>query len=329
MTADFTKDTIDLAQPRLGSRVVFASDDFFGAKERLIGPKEPVFKPNKYDEHGKWMDGWESRRRRDAGHDHAIVRLGVAGILKGVDIDTRHFTGNYPPEASLEGCVSSEDEPREDTEWATLVPRRGLDGDSRHLIAVEHEAPVTHLRLSIFPDGGVARLRAYGTVAPDWSKIDLSKRLDLAALELGGRPVAANDEHFGRLENIIAPGRGRNMGDGWETRRRREPGHDWGVIALARPGVVEKLVIDTAFFKGNYPDRCSVQAALIEGGRADDIAAASADWPLLLPEQKMAADSEHGFKKELTDPGPVSHVRLNLFPDGGVSRFRVLGRVAS
>jgi len=319
---------IDLAQPRLGGKVVFATDDFFADKSRMIDPAEPVFIPGKYDENGKWMDGWESRRKRVPGHDWAIVRLGAPGEIAGFEIDTRHFTGNYPPRASVEACVSETEVPGEETAWATLVPVIDLQGNHRRFVDAQAGGVWTHVRLSIYPDGGVARFRIFGTVHKDWSKVDPEAVIDLLAMENGGRGLIANDEHFGRVENLTAPGRGRDMGDGWETRRRREPGHDWAVLQLGHPGTIEEVVVDTAHFKGNYPDRCSIQATLDAHGTAEEIAQAAEAWPVLLPEVKLSMDHIHVFRDELAALGPVRFVRLNIFPDGGVSRLRMKGRKA-
>jgi allantoicase len=318
---------VNLAQPRLGAVVVYATDDFFADKTRLIDPAEPVFIPGKYDENGKWMAGWESRRKRIPGHDGCVIRLGVPGVVAGFEIDTRHFTGNYPPGAEIEVCRSEEAIPQEG--WKKVTDRLALKGDDRVYVPVEHGEPVTHVRLHIFPDGGVARLRVWGRVAKDWSAVDPNAKIDLLAMENGGRGIIANDEHYGAVENLTAPGRGVNMGDGWETRRRREPGHDWAVLELGATGRIEEVVVDTAHFKGNYPDRCFLQAAPAAGGSPEEIAAASEDWPVLLPEMKLAADEVHVFRDGLADLGPVRFVRLNILPDGGVSRLRLIGRVAT
>ena len=184
------------------------------------------------------------------------------------------------------------------------------------------------MRLHIYPDGGVARLRIYGTIHKDWTQVAAGTLINLAALEEGARPLGCNDQHFGTPQNMLAPTKGINMGDGWETRRRREPGHDWAVIALAHPGVIEKTVIDTAFFKGNYPDRAFLQAALMTGKSDAQILAEAENWPVLLPEQKLSADTVHEFTDALSALGPVSHVRLNIIPDGGVSRLRLWGKLA-
>lgn len=328
MFDDLRRQFVDLAQPRLGSEVVYATDDFFADKARLIDPAPPVFIPGKYDDNGKWMDGWESRRKRVPGHDWCVVRLGVPGIVAGFEIDTSHFTGNYPPGAELEICVSPETVPGDDAGWVKVTPRLDLKGDDRIWVPLQHATPATHVRLHIYPDGGVARLRVWGRVDPDWSSVGPDQVIDLLASAWGGRGVIANDEHYGAVGNLTAPGRGVNMGDGWETRRRREPGHDWAVLELGALGRVSEVVVDTAHFKGNYPDRCSIQATVDAHGAPHEIAAQAESWPVLLPEVKLQADHVHTFKAELADLGPVRFVRLNIYPDGGVSRLRILGTVA-
>ncbi len=328
MTFDFDalrRQYVDLAQPRLGSEVVYATDDFFADKARLIAPSEPVFIPGKYDDNGKWMDGWESRRKRVPGHDWCVVKLGVPGLVAGFEIDTRHFTGNYPPGAEVEVCRSQAENPEDG--WVNVTGRLHLSGDDRLYVPIDHPTPATHVRLHILPDGGVARLRVWGRVDPDWSRVGDDDVIDLLAMANGGRGVIANDEHFGRVENLTAPGRGVDMGDGWETRRRREPGHDWAVLELGTFGRIEEVVVDTAHFKGNYPDRCSIQATARAHGAPDEIAMQAEGWPVLLPEVKLQADHIHTFRDELAALGPVRFVRLNIYPDGGVSRLRLMGRV--
>ena len=325
MFDDLRRQYVDLAQPRLGSEVVYATDDFFADKARLIDPAPPVFIPGKYDDNGKWMDGWESRRKRTPGHDWCVIRLGVAGVVAGFEIETSHFTGNYPPAAELEVCRSDEANP--ESGWVKVTPRLDLKGDDRVYVPVEHAEPITHVRLHIFPDGGVARLRVWGRVDPDWSQVGADEIVDLLAVARGGRGIIANDEHYGAVGNLTAPGRGVNMGDGWETRRRREPGHDWAVLELGTFGSIEEVVVDTAHFKGNYPDRCSIQATRRAHGTPAEIAAQAEGWPVLLPEVKLQADHIHTFRDELAALGPVRFVRLNIYPDGGVSRLRMMGRV--
>jgi allantoicase len=334
MNTEKLRQYVNLASARLGSEVIFVTDDWFAPANRMLNPDEPVWKEGVYDDNGKWMDGWESRRKRMAGYDYAIVRLGVAGIIKAVDIDTRFFTGNYPPSASLQACFCARNEqgevcdPDDNTEWHEVLPSVSLQGNSHHVHEVNSDRPVTHLRLNIYPDGGVARLRVYGVPYRDWSEQAADEWVDLAAALNGGRALACNDQHFGHMSNLIAPGRGINMGDGWETARRRTPGFDWVILALGHKGTVEELLIDTLHFKGNYPDSCSIQAACVSGGSDDQIEAQSLYWPELLPSQKLQMNQEHVFREQLKALGPVTHVRINIFPDGGISRVRVLGKIA-
>lgn len=317
---------IDLAQPRLGTRVIGSSDDFFASHDRLIDPAPPVFKPGIYDENGKWMDGWESRRKRGQGHDHCIIALGCPGRIRGVEIDTSHFTGNFVPAASLEGCVLPEGAEIGSARWVPLLAPVSLRGDARQLFELQAgDANWTHLRLNAFPDGGIARLRVYGQVHVDWSRFAGGEAIDLAAITSGGRAVAASDAHFGELANLIAPGRGMNMGDGWETRRRREPGFDWGILRLGHAGRIDRLDIDTAHFKGNFAFRVAVYGGL--EGDLPDLALPSLAiyWPVLLAPIELTADAIHSFSSQLNDIGPVDHLRIDMIPDGGISRLRAWG----
>ena len=187
---------------------------------------------------------------------------------------------------------------------------------------------MSHVRLNIYPDGGIARLRVYGQPQVDWAGASRTELFDLAAMENGAYLVAANNQHFGLASTLLMPGRGVNMGDGWETRRRREPGHDWAIMELGTTGRIEEVIVDTAHFKGNYPDRCFLQGAAEASGTPEEIAAQAETWPVLLPEVKLSADSIHTFRDELADLGPIRFVRLNIVPDGGVSRLRLIGRMA-
>lgn len=333
MPADNRADTptglVNLAEDALGARALWCTDDFFAPQERMLQRAEPISRPGVFDEHGQWMDGWESRRRRGGGHDACIVQLAYSGVLKVIDLDTHFFTGNYPPHASLEASNDT-DVLAASTRWTTLVAKSALKGNGRNRFTVESEMAWRYLRLSIFPDGGIARLRAWGEIRPDWSAVGAVERIDLFALENGGAGLIANDQHYGQVSNLNRPGRGVNMGDGWETRRRREPGHDWAIVRLGHPGTIEAVKVDTAHFKGNYPDRVSLQAALLKGAEpvGEALASAGERWPQLLAEQPLRADAQHHFDTQLQKLGPVSHVRLNIHPDGGVSRLRLLGRIA-
>ena len=321
----FAIGAINLASPRLGAEVIFATDDFFAEKSRLLKVEEPIFIPDEYDSHGKWMDGWESKRRRIPGNDHCIIRLGTKGVISGVNINTKFFTGNHPPQGSIE-AVLSDSEPNENTKWTEILPISNLTANNDNFFPIPSELPINYLRFNIYPDGGVARLRVYGRPIGEWKILDPEGSQELSAVVNGGNVVGFNDAHYGDPWVILAPGRGLNMGDGWETRRRREPGNDWIVISLGAPGIVERIELDTAHFKGNYPDRCSVQGALIKNTKSNDILADKCSWQELMSEQKLEMDKIHNFDgKTINKIGAISHVRLNIYPDGGVSRFRIFG----
>lgn len=320
----------NLASPTMGARVVFASDQFFADSGRMLADAAAVFYPDRYDDHGKWMDGWETRRRRHGGNDFAIIRLGARGVIRGFNIDTHFFTGNFPPAAMVEGALVSDDADGdwEKIKWQPLLSTMKLTGNNHNFFAIDNEHEFNILKLSIFPDGGVARFRVYGEPKCDWQAKKNHDDIELSALKYGGRIIGYNDAHYGHVESLIAEGRAANMGDGWETRRRREPGHDWLILALAHPGIIDRVEVDTAHYKGNYPDSCSLQAAMVEHATDNSLVAAAMFWPELLPPQKLQADHIHQFdKKLLTLKTPVSHVRLNIFPDGGVSRLRLFGRM--
>ena len=324
---DFNKRWVNLASAKLGALAVSCSDEFFAPMHRMLKDEDPVFIDDKYDDHGKWMDGWESRRKRIPGHDWCIVRLAKPGVIHGIEIDTTHFTGNYPPAASIDVCNHDGDDPGADGAWVELVPQSALDGDSGHQYAVNNPEIYTHVRINLYPDGGVARLRVYAEPRVDWDRVQPGERVDIAAALNGGVALASNNEHYGSIRNLLTPGRGVNMGDGWETRRRREPGNDWVVIALARAGTIREIEIDTAHFKGNYPDSCSIQGAHLDLVNLGSIDSDSENWGELLPRVKMQADNEHQFSKEIVDIGPVTHIRVNIFPDGGLSRIRIMAEV--
>jgi allantoicase len=322
---------VDLASERLGGKALLASDEFFAEKENLLKPGRGIFIPDKYTDRGKWMDGWESRRKRVAGHDWCIIKLGFAGIIKGVDIDTNHFLGNNPSYASIDARVASDTinvEQFEQDSWTEILPKSPLRPGSQNLFNVANGNRWTHIRLNIFPDGGVARLRVFGEIVPDWSKVGKDDLIDLAFVGNGGSVVAASDMFFGNKENLIMPGRAANMGDGWETKRRRGPGHDWAILKLGKPGRIEKIEVDTNHFKGNYPDRCSIDALNAPNAVVDSLTWQEFQWTEILPQTKLQADKQHFFERELKPLPVCTHVRLNIFPDGGVSRLRVAGRIA-
>jgi allantoicase len=330
---DFT-DLIDLASDRLGGAVLIANDEFFAPKDNLLKPSTPVFIEGKYTDRGKWMDGWETRRRRTPGFDWCIIRLGLPGIVRGVVVDTSYFRGNYPEHFSLEaatlnGLPADEELTSESIPWIPLLPQMSLKGDSQNPFAIAYEERVTHLRFKIYPDGGVARLRVYGDVLPDWSAIkSRGGELDLAAVENGGVVLSCSDMFFGHRHNLIMPGRAVNMSDGWETKRRRGPGHDWAIIKLGMTGAIRRVEVDTSHFKGNFPESCSLEATNAIDLDAEALSDLGVPWKSVLPRTKLQAHTRHTFADELQDAGIVSHLRFNIFPDGGVSRLRVYGKPA-
>ena len=321
----FARQGLNLADASLGGEVQQVTDEFFGPGQRMLNPEPPEFHPGRYDDHGKWMDGWETRRRRTTGHDWCIVQLAMPGVLSGVDFDTSFFTGNYPPAVSMEACFSPGGNPDESSDWHPLVSVTELKGDDHCFCGITSDLPWTHVRVHIYPDGGLARLRVYGKPFCDWSGVATDESLNLLALEHGGDQVAWSDAHFGEPRKLLRPGRGINMGDGWETRRRREPGNDWCILALGHKGIAERVEVDTAHFKGNFPAAYSIQAACVEAATPGSLVAQSMFWVPLMPEQQLTADAIHEFVG-LEDLGPITHIRFNIIPDGGVSRLRLFGK---
>jgi len=321
------QELVDLAAERLGGAAVWATDEFFAPKENLLRPGRGIFVPDKYTEHGKWMDGWESRRRRTPGHDSCVIRLGLSGVIRGVDVDTNHFLGNAPQACSLDACrlegfPSSAPLLGKEVRWTEILQSSALKPGSQNLFQISSPEPWSHVRLHIYPDGGVARFRVYGEVTPDWHRILAEHRvIDLAAAAHGGRVLSASDEFFSDRRNLIMPGRSQNMADGWETRRRRGPGHDWVILQLGRPGKLTRIEVDTTHFKGNFPESCSLEGCLTHDGSPESLA----HWKEVMPRSPLEAHSEHLFERELLDIGPISHVRLNIYPDGGIARLRLFG----
>ena len=318
---------VNLAARRLGASVVAASDEFFGEKENLLRTEPPGHRPGTFGHKGQVVDGWETRRRRTPGHDWALIRLGSPGAVHAVVVDTANFTGNFPAECSVEACAAegypSPGELLADgVTWAQLVPRSPLAGDTENRFTVGDARRFTHLRLTIYPDGGVARLRAEGEVVPDPRLLD-GLPLDLVALENGGTVVAASDRFYSPPENMIGPGRAAVMGDGWETRRRRDSGHDWVLFRLASAGRIHQAVVDTTCFLGNAPATATVRAC--DGARAG---LDEAEWFELLPSARLQPDTRHVFRIDPARSRLATHVRLEIRPDGGLARLRLFGELA-
>ena len=323
---------INVASADLGSKVIFCSDEFFAPAERMLQCSEPLWIEGKFDDHGKWMDGWETRRRRDGKNDYCFIKLGQKAVINGFNINTSHFTGNYTPGVSIMGgCFASdlsESDIVNNTDngvWFDLLKVQKLDGDSDNIFSSTDQQEVTHLKLTMYPDGGIARFHAFGSICFDDSLYDV-QQTNVAAASAGARAIYANDEHFGKLQNILAEHAPLNMADGWETRRRREPGNDWGLIELPRPAIISSIMIDTKFFKGNYPDSFSICASCIEEPTDNTLKVQSMFWSELIGRQKLSMDQENMFTlDDIKHQEPITHIRINIFPDGGISRLKLLG----
>ena len=333
----------DLSSRWLGGSVIAASDESFGEKENLLTPAPAAFEPGHYGPRGEIVDGWETRRRRVPGHDWALIRLGAPGVITEVDVDTSFFTGNFPQQVSLEACGhEGYPSPDELTGWQEILPRTPLAGDAHNRFPVSDPRRFTHLRLNAYPDGGIARLRVLGHVIPDPRGLE-ALTIDLASQQYGGAILAASDDFYTSAAHLIRPDRARTMGEGWETRRRRDAGHDHVVIRLAFPGLVDRIIVDTAHFKYNASAEVALSAVpevalLTSAELAPSVPAgdpapsldpvppgASSAWPSLLARTRLQPDTRHEFACHYDQP--VAAVRLDAYPDGGLSRVRLVGRL--
>lgn len=309
----------DLALRTLGGTVMAASDESFAAKENLLNPGPPGFRAHTFGAKGQEYDGWETRRRRTPGHDWAVVRLGMPGVIRGVVIDTAWFKGNYPPYAVVEACAA-EGYPSADelTGWTEIVPRSALGGDTAHEFPVSSGRRFTHVRLKIFPDGGVARLRVHGEVVPD-PRLLTGLTIDLAALANGAVVTGCSDMFYSSPTNLIMPGLARHQAEGWETARRRDEGNDWVILRLAGPGVVELAELDTANLRFNAPGEARIRGVDARTASPED----DAVWFDLLPRTRLQPDTPHRFR--LDSGRVVTHARVDIYPDGGLARVRLHG----
>lgn len=350
----------DLASEQVGGNIIFATDDWFATAENLLKANKAEWRETEFTEFGKWMDGWESRRKRIPGHDWCIVQLGAAGVIEGVDVDTSYFSGNYTPCMSIQAACLTEGPPSRTGDrmgtkaterefqlaeklgsehWTTLVERRelkpGYPETCHNYFSVSSKERWTHVRLNMFPDGGIARLRVYGRVVPDWSTIKSDQQLDLLAMLNGGVCTGYSNAHYGHARNITNPGRARIMAEGWETARRLDrpaileadvngvlivPGCEWATFELGHTGKIKKIEIDTNHFKGNFPDSCLIEGCLVKNAKQPS----EEDWKVLLPPQKLEAHKQH-YYTDVNDIGTVSHVKVTMAPDGGISRLRLWG----
>lgn len=362
----------NLISEKLGGKVLFATDDWFAVAENLLKESDAEWREDEFTECGKWMDGWETRRKRSPGHDWCIIKLGVPGVIEGIDVDTSFFTGNFVPRISLQAAVLSSKEeamiPERKSEmgaaacddvmvrvqqlnsqnWEVIIPmqepRPGYRDTCHTYFPTAVKKRWTHIRLNIYPDGGIARLRVFGSATPNWNQCNPNQLIDLAAVSNGGVCLEYSDAHYGHPRNLISPGRGVTMADGWETARRldRPPiliadrngvlqvsGCEWTVLRLGHPGRIKYIEIDTHHFKGNFPDSCSIDGALINSRQNvdSDLGMTHSLWKNILPPQKLSAHSRHFFEREIQYQEPVSHVRIVIAPDGGISRVRIFGNI--
>jgi len=321
----FKNGLIDLAQRRLGSKVIFKTDDFFASAHRIINPFPAVWKEGVFDKNGKWMDGWESKRKRVSGHDYLILQLGKPGRIKKVDVDTSHFNGNQPSIVFIEGCNVTNNKNIKNAKWFPVLNKNKMKPNSHHYFNISEKKIITHIKFNILQDGGVARLRLYGCIATENIKYG-KKAINLTSMLNGASVIACNNEHFGKAENILAQGKAINMGDGWETRRRRDVGYDWLIMNSVAGKEIKDIEISTHHFKGNYPSHCSLQATYINKATPRNIVSKSIKWRHLLNKVKLSANKTHKFKNILMKNDKINYIKINIFPDGGISRIKITGK---
>ncbi|KAH0614759.1 uncharacterized protein H6S33_000395 [Morchella sextelata] len=328
----FGSSSIDLISAALGGQVLGFSDQFFADAENLINPAPPVHKPGVFVPSGAWYDGWETRRHNKEPADWVVIKLGVAsGTVLGVEIDTAYFNGNHAPAVSVEGTFIDGGHPDTNTTWDEILPKQETGPSQRHLWKLDEptKKAYSHVRLNMYPDGGIARFRLYGNAVPVFP-VDPESIIDLAHVSSGGLAVSCSDQHYGTKDNLLLPGRGKDMGDGWETKRSREAGHiDWVIVKLGAPGYIEEIVVDTLHFRGNYPQAVEIYAI---NAVSDHVVAASApEWQKIVEAYPCEADKEHAFPSTMlkdVSGNVVTHVKMVIIPDGGVKRLRVYGKRA-
>lgn len=329
----------DLADRRLGASVIAANDEFFAERENLLIPGPAHFDPEHFGHKGKIMDGWETRRRRgaaagtphpaDGDHDWALIRLGAPGVIRGIVVDTAHFRGNYPQAVSITAtaapsAASPEELLADSAEWTELVPRTAIGGHAANAFQVAVERRFTHLRLRQHPDGGIARLRVYGEVVPDSEWLAALGTFDVVALENGGAVEDASDCFYSPPTNTILPGRSRTMDECWETRRRRDTGNDWVCYRLTEQAEIRAVEIDTGSLKGNAAGWAALYGQDQSAG--SNSSSSTDEWFEILPRTRLQPDTIHRF---LADAPAATHVRLDIFPDGGISRLRLHGSLTT
>ncbi|XP_064630581.1 probable inactive allantoicase [Lineus longissimus] len=349
----------DLMSEKVGGKVIFATDDRYGVAENILQASEPEWKEGVFTEHGKWVDGWSTARNEDPDGRHwCVVELGVPGLIRGIDVDTLYFSGNFAEKVSIQaarlnksfpargghvgGSKSDEDDwsiaAFESENWASLVPRSdlkpGYPTSSHNYFEVDWEEMWTHIRLNLFPDGGIARLRVYGQAKKDWTKAQNDELVNLVAMENGGICVSYSSACSGHARNVIAPGDATAMEEGWVTSSTGLPSGDscgpvseWAVFKLGHPGVIDKVEVDTSYFKGNFPDSYKIDGCLITNRKDEKTLLhdpSQMSWRAVLPVKKLSADNLHVYLN-LPQQEVISHVRLAVVPNGGISRLRLWG----
>lgn len=322
----------DVAGEKLGGKVLSFSDEWFAEAANLIKPYAVIREVGKFVDSGAWYDGWETRRHNTEEADWVIVKFGVAAAhIIGTEIDTAYFNGNHAPAISVECAVVASGESVDSAKWEEVISNHECGPSQKQFFALDKPTTTayTHARLKMYPDGGIARFRLYGQVVPDFTQ-SKDIEIDLASVLNGGQAVARSDQHFGSADNLLLPGKGENMGSGWETKRSRGADHvDWVVIRLGAPGTIERVVLDTAWFKGNFPQKLAVSAINLEKGQS--VAADDSRWTEILSPVKGAPHVEQEYTKAnglVAGDKVYSHVKLTIIPDGGVSRIRVFGKRA-
>ncbi len=320
------KNYTDLSNPLLGTKILSYSDQFFAPAKRMLNQNDPIFKENLFDNHGKWMDGWETRRKRTKGNDYVIIKLGKPGKVRLIDVNTYFFNGNQPEHIQIQGGYSQNNNIK-NLKWINLTKKNKVKPNSKNLFKSLTSKTLTHVKLKIYPDGGVARLRLFGDIDLSLNKIVKNKIINFSHLSNGAQIIACSDEHFGNANNILLPGKSINMGNGWETRRRRGEGYDWVIIKLGYLGLITAFEISTHYFKGNYPDSFSIQAFNKNKNISiKNLIKSSTKWYTLKSKTKLKPDDT--LKINIMKINyKFNYVKLNIYPDGGISRFKIFGKL--
>ncbi|KAF8924090.1 galactose-binding domain-like protein [Dissophora ornata] len=311
----------ELASVAKGGKVLKTSDEFFGEGSQLIKEEDAIEDKNRETAHGFWKDGWETRRHNKKTHHSATIQLACQATIAGFDIDTSFFDGSHPAYASVEACLIVEGAENKN-EWQEILPKVPLSGNSHHFFGINGtDDAFTHVRLNMYPDGGIARFRVFGKVSPIYP--DEKKTFDLASLSSGGRIIKTSEYHYGNPYNILLPTASLNTRYGWQTPRSHVEGHhDWVEIKLGATGILEWIEVDTTHFRGNSPEFVSLDACQSEYNNVQFDP--EVRWVSLLKKSEVEGDKKNTYSLEATGEA-YTHVRLNIFPDGGISRLRVHG----